>query len=165
LSKRTYNRKRWVRRHDPTSAIACDAEPSGAGTSATGTRIPPTTTTTSVIPTATVYQAGNVCGGSSGDLFMGMHNSVQDLRRRVQVIMDRNQQSLAGTQQNISSATTGSSQTTSLQAVLDVLQQEQGDLQSLLPDSRMLICIIDNVFYISNVGQIPRGPAIIEVPA
>ena len=96
---------------------------------------------------------------------MGMHNSVQGLRRRVQVIMDRNQQSLAGTQQNISSATTGSSQTTSLQAVLDVLQQEQGDLQSLLPDSRMLICIIDNVFYISNVGQIPRGPAIIEVPA
>jgi len=79
--------------------------------------------------------------------------------------MDRNQQSIASTQQNISSAATGSSQTTSLQAVLDVLQQEQGDLQSLLPDIRVLICIIDNVFYISNIGQVPRGPAIVEVPA
>lgn len=100
---------------NPTSVTACDAVPSGAGTSGTGTRIPATTITSSIIPTATVFQAYG-CGGNTASLVMGMHDSIQDLRRRVRVIMDRNQQSITGTQQNISSAATESSQTTSLQA-------------------------------------------------
>jgi hypothetical protein len=125
----------------------------------------PSPTTSSTQPKRTLYTANDACvytqesRGSVG----GAHQDIQRLRAMFQTIMDRNQQSIASTQQSIS-ATTDQSQISELQAVLDVLQKGQGDLQSLLSIVRPLMCNIDKNLYRMWFGALD-DPNIVQVPA